>query len=147
MFYLRLFLEVVCEVLGLDTPIGLGRAEESLRLRLHSGLRQCGVPLCGGLDAGLKPRSTSEATAKATATTEAHAKAKATRRYLDFGCAVFAEDDMWRSVSVRHRGASLEMRGFFPFGFSQGQNDDLKAKTTQRATTSLSTSLGVRVTT
>ena len=44
----------------------------SLRLRLRSSLRQSGRgPLCGDVDARLKPRSTSEATAMATATATA----------------------------------------------------------------------------
>ena len=41
--------------------------DQSLRLRLHSGLRQSGGRFAAVLDAGLKPRSTSEATAKAVA--------------------------------------------------------------------------------
>ena len=38
--------------------------DQSLRLRLHSGLRQSGGRIAAVLDAGLKPRSTSEAKAK-----------------------------------------------------------------------------------
>ena len=58
-------------------------ATESLRLRLRSSLRQYGaLAVASGLNAGLKPRSTSEAkaTAEATAKATAEATAKATAR-------------------------------------------------------------------
>jgi len=48
---------------------------QSFRLRLHSGLRQSGGRFATAFDAGLKPRSTLEATATATATTTAKATA------------------------------------------------------------------------
>jgi hypothetical protein len=41
------------------------RIDQSLRLRLRSSLRQSGGRFAALLDAGLKPRSTSEAKAKA----------------------------------------------------------------------------------
>lgn len=43
------------------------RIDQSLRLRLRSGLRQSGGRFAAGFDAGLKPGSFSGATAKARA--------------------------------------------------------------------------------